>query len=76
MATLLFEAQDQNYIYRVVLSNDHQYKICMQGLQSEMKRAYRIPRRLYDEIISANKSDQLQVTKNIYHSARLKKKAR
>jgi len=76
MATLLFKAQDQDYIYQVVLSNDRQYKICKQGLQSDLSRAYRIPRKQYDEILTANESEQLQVAESIYHLARQKKKAR
>lgn len=77
MAKLLFQAKDnQDYIYKVVLSNDRQYKICELGLNGDMTRAYRITRKLYDEIISANESDQLQTAKNIYNFARQKKKAR
>jgi hypothetical protein len=76
VSTLLFEQQDQGYIYKVVLSNDHQYKVCVQGLQSDLRRAYRISRKLYDEIMTADELDRLQVAKSIYNSARLKKKAR
>jgi len=76
MATLLFKTQDKDYTYQVVLSNDRQYKICKQGLRGDLSRAYRIPRKQYDEILTANESDQLQVAESIYHSARQKKKAR
>jgi hypothetical protein len=76
MAILLFEQQDRDHIYRVVLSNDHQYKISEHGIFHKTAKSYHINRRLFDEIMAAVESDRLRVAKDVYHAARLKKKNR
>jgi len=76
MATLLYQGQDAEHIYKVVYSNDRRYKISKYGLTHSTARAYHISRKLFQKIIEASEKDRLEVAKSIYEAARLKKKAR
>jgi len=76
MATLLYQGQDSEHIYRVVYSNDRRYKISKHGLAHDMARAYHISRKLFMEIMESSEYDRLEVAGKIYEAARSKKKAR
>jgi Tfp pilus assembly protein PilZ len=76
MAILLFEQQDQIHIYRVIFSNDHQYRISEHGIFHNTSKSYHINRKQFDEIMAAAEPDRLKVAKKVYHAARLKKKNR
>jgi len=76
MATLLYQGQDSEHIYKVIYSNDRRYKISKYGLTHNTARAYHISRKLFQEIMAASEQDRLGVAKSIFDAARLKKKAR
>lgn len=76
MSIILFEQRDKEHIYRVVYTNGHQYRISEHGISYKTSKSYHINRKLFEEIIIAREADRLNVAKDIYHAARLKKKGR
>ena len=76
MATLLYQGQDDEHIYKVIYSNDRRYKISKCGLVHDTARAYHISRKLFVEIMEASEQDQIEVAESIFQAARAKKKAR
>jgi hypothetical protein len=74
MAELLFEAQQDGVFYRVIRGNGRH--LLIQEELGGCRRSYRISRQEYERLFTANEAERVKLAKDIYHQARLRRKAR
>lgn len=74
MAELLLEAQQDGVFYRVIRGNGRH--LLIQEELGGCRRSYRISQQVYERLFTANEAERVKLAKDIFHQARLRRKAR
>jgi len=74
MAEVFFEAQQDGVFYRVIRGNGSH--LLIQEERGGCRRSHRISQKEYERLITEHEAGRVKVARDIFHQARLRRKAR